>query len=87
MRSSLILLGVLCVGCTVGPPPKVITIEKPVEVPAAPAYVPVPASLFVGCTPPEPAGPTNGDLLLHDHLETNYAACLENRLDEIKSLK
>jgi len=97
MRSEIILkaailtlvvfLAAFCsTGCT-DQPPKVLTVEKPVVIDSPPEYLPVPPSLFVGCTPPEPAGPTNGDLLLHDHLEVDYAACLEGRLEAIKALK
>jgi hypothetical protein len=73
-------------GCA-AQPPKAITIERPVIIQSPPEYIPIPPSLFVGCTPPEPAGPTNGDLLLHDHLETAYAICLEGRLSTIKALQ
>ena len=68
-------------------PPKVITIEKPIVIESPPEYVPVPPSLFDGCIPPAPAGPTNGDLLLHDHAEADYAACLGAQIAAVKALR
>ena len=86
MRCSLILVLLVMAGCTTLPP-RAITIEKPVVIQSPPEYIPVPSSLFVGCIPPAPTGPTNGDLLLHDHAEADYAACLSAQLAAIKALK
>ena len=85
MRSALILV-LLLTGCA-QLPPKTITIEKPILIQSLPEYIPVPPSLFVGCIPPAPAGSTNGDLLLHDHAEADYAACLNAHLAVIKALR
>jgi hypothetical protein len=84
MRCALICL--LLAGCATAPPPQTITIEKPVTVPGPTVYVPIPPALFDGCVPPTPAGPTNGDLLLHDHAAMVYATCLESKLAIIKGL-
>lgn len=85
MRRALILC-LLLAGCA-SVPPQVLTVERPVLIPGPPEFLPVPPALFAGCLPPPPAGPTNGDLLLHDHLEGVYADCLHQRLDAIKALK
>ncbi len=84
MRYTLIFL--FLAGCA-STPPQVVTVEKVVTVAGAPVFQPIPPALFVGCTPPDPAGFTNGDLLLHDHAEAIYAACLQDLLDGIKALK
>lgn len=68
-------------------PPQTITIEKPVVVAGSPEYLPIPASFFTGCLQPNTPGPTNGDLLLHDYAEAQYAACLQRKLDAIRTLK
>jgi hypothetical protein len=73
-------------GCA-APPTQTITVEKPVLIPGPATFVPIPADLLVGCAAPAPAGPTNGDLMIHDNAETAYAKCLSDRLDAIKALK
>ena len=87
MSRSIILLGVLLLSACAAPPPRVVEVDKAVVVASPPQYVPVPPSLFAGCTSPAPAGPTNGDLLLHNHAEMAYATCLEGELAAIKALK
>jgi hypothetical protein len=67
-------------------PPQTITVEKPVMIQSPPVFLPVPPALFEGCLPPPPVGPTNGDLLFHDHLATVYADCLLTHLNAIKAL-
>ena len=84
MRFAVIFL--LLAGCA-SAPPRVETVEKVVTVASPPVFQPIPPALFTGCTVPVPAGPTNGDLLIHDHAEADYAACLQNLLDGIKALK
>jgi hypothetical protein len=84
MRFALIFL--FLAGCA-SAPPQVLTVEKVVTVQTPPTFQPIPPELFAGCTAPIPAGPTNGDLLVHDHAEADFAACLQNLLDGIKALK
>lgn len=94
MRSALKILVVIVTaaiffwlaGCA-SQPPQTITIEKPVLIQSPPEFLPVPAGMFDGCIPPALGGATNGDLLLHDHAEMAYAACLLAHLNAIKVLR
>lgn len=84
--TGLIILMALLAGCA-SAPPQVVQVEKPVMIQSPPEYVPIPPQLFAGCLPPPPAGPLNGDLLVHDRQETQFAVCLQAELDAIKALK
>ncbi len=77
----------LLTGCASTPPPQVLTVERAVTIPGPAVFLPVPPAMFDGCSAPGAMGPTNGDLLLHDHAESIYADCLLGRLNAIKALK
>jgi len=72
-------------GCA-SQPPQTITIEKPVVINGPPEFLRPPSAMFSGCVPPGPLGPTNGDLLVHDHGTASYATCLRSALDAIQKL-
>jgi hypothetical protein len=85
MRNTLVFMALAMAGCASAP--QQVEVQKVVNVPGPTEYVPIPPALFAGCLRPPPAGPLNGDLLVHDLAETQYAICLEAQLAAIQSIK
>lgn len=85
MRYTIALAVLALAGCASAP--QQVEVQKVVTVAGPTQYVPIPPQLFAGCLRPAPAGPLNGDLLVHDAAETQYALCLEAQLAAIRSLK
>ena len=81
----IVMFAILSTGCASSP--QLVEVQKPVLVQGPTEYVPIPLQLFAGCLRPAPAGPLNGDLLVHDLAQTQYALCLESELAAIQSLK
>lgn len=83
MRYAVICL--LLAGCSSAP--QLVDVEKPVTVAGPTEYIPIPPQFFAGCLRPPPLGKTNGELLVHDLAQTQYALCLEAELAAIQFLK
>lgn len=83
MRCALVFL--ILAGCASAP--QTLTVDRPVLIPGPTQYVPIPVSMLQGCVSPGLPGPTNGDLLVHDHAMTAFASCLQDQLTEIKALR
>ena len=81
------IIGSLFLAGCASAPPQQVEVQKVITVPGPTQYVPIPAQLFAGCLRPAPRGPLNGDLLVHDLTETQYALCLEAELAAIQALK
>lgn len=80
-----VIASLLLGGCASAP--QQVEVQKVVTVPGPTQYIPLPPALFAGCLRPAPRGPLNGDLLLHDLAESQYALCLEAELASIQTLK
>jgi len=85
MRNQIVLAALLLTGCASAP--QMVEVQKPVLIPGPTEYIPIPPQMFAGCLRPAPRGPTNGDLLVHDLAQTQYALCLEAELAAIQALK